>query len=148
MQCQWQNFQCKLCISKYEINDRHRIKTSMLMICTYYEGQNPRQCYKVNIFIGHFFFIFSTISQAHPWLHKSPPHHLNPTSSPFPLVRQCESPSWFDATGQSKRSMSNGAFEIHAHAHHSQWMLGNLVLRFSIKTDRSATVNYNEHILF
>lgn len=27
------NFQCKLCISKYEINDRHQIKIPILIFC-------------------------------------------------------------------------------------------------------------------
>lgn len=43
--------------------------------------------------------------------------------------------------------MSNGAFEIHAHTHHLQRMLGNLVRLLYNKTDSSETVNYNLAIL-
>lgn len=43
--------------------------------------------------------------------------------------------------------MSNGAFEIHTHTRHSQGMLGKLVQALYNKTDRSASVNYNRHIL-
>ena len=43
--------------------------------------------------------------------------------------------------------MSNGAFGSHAHTHHPQWLLGNLVLLLCIKTAGSLTANYNQHIL-
>lgn len=126
MQCQWQNVQCKLCISKYEINNRHQIKISMLMFCTYYKGQCPRLYCKI-IYLSSFMSLFCpivsflTICQAIIVTDRFT--QTQPLLKSYWSTRVKAHPGAIPATNQNVQCQMEPS-KVHAHTRHSAKEVG------------------------